>query len=99
MIMAVSVISKIWLALNKYLFPQAFYTRPKDCYDLHWPMRCGRLNVHFGVGGSLNAISQDLEDIWSEAIQGYLDIPLKDLKVGICRNPQMKFSIIYSKWC
>ena len=44
-------------------------------------MRRGRLNVHAGIGGSLSSISQDLEDIWGEAIEGHLDIPLKDLKV------------------
>ena len=47
-------------------------------------MRRGRLNIHPGVGGSLSAIVQDLEDLWGEAIEEHLDIPLKDLKVAIC---------------
>lgn len=60
---------------------QALYVNPEDYYNLHWPMRRGRLNVHKGVGGSLTAVLQDLELIWGSAIQNILDIPLKDLKV------------------
>ncbi len=62
---------------------QAFYVNPHDPYDLHWPLRHGSLNVHDGVGGSLTAIAQDLEDIWGTIIQEQLDIPLKDLKVSV----------------
>ena len=46
-------------------------------------MRRGHLNIHPGIGGSLTAIAQDLHHIWAEAIEGHLDIPLKDLMVRI----------------
>lgn len=60
---------------------QAVYVSPSDCYDTHWPMIRGQLNVHAGPGGSLTAVLADLETIWSNVIQKHLDIPLKDLKV------------------
>ena len=53
-------------------------------------MRRGRLNIHPGVGGSLSAIAQDLHDIWGEAIEGHLDIPLKDLMVRFFISFAMK---------
>lgn len=40
------------------------------------------MNLHPGPGGSLTAVLADLEVIWSHAIQKYLEIPLKDLKVS-----------------
>lgn len=55
---------------------------PSDCYDVHWPIVRGQLNVHSGPGGSLTAVLADLETIWGHIIQKQLDIPLKDLKVG-----------------
>lgn len=61
---------------------QALYVNPSDCYNIHWPMVRGQLNVHAGPGGSLTAVLADLETIWSHVIQKQLDIPLKDLKVG-----------------
>lgn len=54
---------------------------PKSDFDIHWPVRRGRLNLHSGVGGSLTAVLADLEVIWTNVIQQYLDIPIKDLKV------------------
>ena len=56
--------------------------RPGDHYNLHWPIRRGRFNIHNNVGGTLSAIMQDLEDLWSMAIEKYLDIPIKDLQVS-----------------
>lgn len=61
---------------------QAVYVNPSDCYNVHWPIVRGQLNVHAGPGGSLTATLADLETIWGHVIQKQLDIPLKDLKVG-----------------
>ncbi|KAH0630123.1 hypothetical protein JD844_012771 [Phrynosoma platyrhinos] len=61
---------------------EALYVNPLDCYNIHWPIRRGQLNLHSGPGGSLTAVLADLEVIWSHAIQKYLEIPLKDLKVS-----------------
>lgn len=66
---------------------QALYVNPLDCYNIHWPIRRGQLNIHPGPGGSLTAVLADIEVIWSHAIQKYLEIPLKDLKVN--RNSQL----------
>lgn len=60
---------------------QALYVNPSDCYNIHWPMVRGQLNMHAGPGGSLTAVLADLEVIWSHVIQKHLEIPLKDLKV------------------
>ena len=64
------------------LTSQAFYLGPNEPYDLRWPIRRGKLNLHSGPGGSLTSVLQDLCDLWSTAIQKYLDIPIKDLKVS-----------------
>lgn len=61
---------------------QAVYVNPSDCYNVHWPIVRGQLNVHSGPGGSLTAVLADLETIWGHIIQKQLDIPLRDLKVG-----------------
>lgn len=61
---------------------QGLYVNPSDCYNIHWPVVRGQLNVHAGPGGSLTAVLADLEAIWSHVIQKHLEIPLKDLKVG-----------------
>ncbi|XP_054834793.1 actin-related protein 8 [Eublepharis macularius] len=63
---------------------EALYVNPLDCYNVHWPIRRGQLNLHSGPGGSLTAVLADLEVIWSHAIQKYLEIPLKDLKYYRC---------------
>ncbi|XP_058027743.1 actin-related protein 8 [Ahaetulla prasina] len=63
---------------------EALYVNPLDCYNVHWPIRRGQLNLHLGPGGSLTAVLADLEDIWSYAIQKYLEISLKDLKYYRC---------------
>ena len=60
------------------------YVNPEDPYNVHWPIRRGRLNLHSGVGGSLTAVLNDMETIWSWSIQNVLDIPIKDLKVCYC---------------
>ncbi|TNN54408.1 Actin-related protein 8 [Liparis tanakae] len=59
---------------------EALYVNPTDCYNIHWPIVRGQLNVHAGTGGSLTAVLADLETIWSHVIQKQLEIPLKDLK-------------------
>ncbi|KAK7483653.1 hypothetical protein BaRGS_00025086 [Batillaria attramentaria] len=59
---------------------EALYVSPKEGYQLSWPMRHGRLNIHDKPGGSLTAVLADLESIWSSAIYSQLQIPTKDLK-------------------
>lgn len=59
---------------------EVLYLNPKSDFNIHWPIRRGRLNLHSGVGGSLTAVLADLETIWGTVIHQYLDIPLKDLK-------------------
>ncbi|GAA6220078.1 actin-related protein 8 [Lates japonicus] len=63
---------------------EALYVNPSDCYNIHWPIVRGQLNVHPGPGGSLTAVLADLETIWSHVIQKHLEIPLKDLKYYRC---------------
>ncbi|KAL6119946.1 actr8 [Pungitius sinensis] len=63
---------------------EALHVNPSDCYNIHWPIVRGQLNVHAGAGGSLTAVLADLETIWSHVIQKQLEIPLKDLKYYRC---------------
>ncbi|XP_077585494.1 actin-related protein 8 [Stigmatopora nigra] len=63
---------------------EALYVKPTDCYNIHWPIVRGQLNVHSGPGGSITAVLADLETIWSHVIQKNLEIPLKDLKYYRC---------------
>jgi len=49
-------------------------------YNVHFPFRRGDLHLHPSVGGSLSSILLDLEAIWVNSIQHYLDIPHADLK-------------------
>lgn len=60
---------------------EALHIKPGDRYQVHWPMRRGRLNLHDGPGGTLTAVLEDIETLWSIAIQTHLDIPIKDLKI------------------
>ena len=62
---------------------QALLVEPNKEYNVHWPIRRGRLNVHEGPCGTLTSVLSDLELIWGYAIQNMLDIPLKDLKVNL----------------
>ncbi|KAL8621355.1 hypothetical protein ACOMHN_053376 [Nucella lapillus] len=59
---------------------EAIYVNPKDGYQLSWPMKRGRLNLHGRGGGSLTAVMADLEAIWTSVIYNQLQIPAKDLK-------------------
>ncbi|MEE6501718.1 hypothetical protein FKM82_004301 [Ascaphus truei] len=63
---------------------EALFINPTDCYNLHYPIRRGQLNLHPGPGGSLTAVLTDLETIWSHVIQKLLEIPRKDLKYYRC---------------
>ncbi|CAH2313116.1 actin-related 8 [Pelobates cultripes] len=63
---------------------EALYVKPADCYNIHYPIRKGQLNIHSGPGGSLSAVITDLETIWSHVIQKLLEIQLKDLKYYRC---------------
>ncbi|ELT94986.1 hypothetical protein CAPTEDRAFT_229124 [Capitella teleta] len=59
---------------------EALHMDPSEPYDLHWPIRHGRLHLHRGPSGSLSSVLKDLEDIWGWVIRYKLDVPLKDLK-------------------
>ncbi|XP_076469344.1 actin-related protein 8-like [Babylonia areolata] len=59
---------------------EALYINPKDGYQLSWPIKRGRLNLHSKAGGSMTAVLADLESIWSSVIYSQLQIPTKDLK-------------------
>ena len=60
------------------------YIKPSEAYRLSWPISCGQLNVCPNISGmSVTALIQDIQDIWGYAIQEYLDIPIKDLKVEL----------------
>ncbi|XP_041128896.1 actin-related protein 8-like [Polyodon spathula] len=63
---------------------EALNVNPTDCYNIHWPIRRGQMNLHAGPGGTLTAVMADLETIWSYAIQKSLEIPLRDLKYYRC---------------
>ncbi|KAI0239859.1 Actin-related protein 8 [Lamellibrachia satsuma] len=55
---------------------EALYTQPSDCYNLHWPIQRGRLNIHSnGPNGTLTAVLLQLERIWGYAMETYLSIP------------------------
>ena len=68
---------------------------PREPYDMHWPVRRGSLNVHSGVGGSMSAILQDLEDIWSTVLHIYLNIPRTDIKVCLNIIPRQTKVVVY----
>jgi hypothetical protein len=59
------------------------YIKPGTGYSINWPVRRGRLNLHDGPGGTVNAVMADIESIWGTALETFLDIPVKDLKVCI----------------
>ena len=52
----------------------------REEYNLHFPIRRGRLNIHDGVGGSPTAVLADLAAIWSYAIKTGLGVPLSLLE-------------------
>ncbi|XP_071817516.1 actin-related protein 8-like [Apostichopus japonicus] len=58
---------------------KALYLEKPEDYNIHWPVRKGSLNIHKGIGGSLTSVLQDLESIWSTAIENHLSIPRQDL--------------------
>jgi len=47
-------------------------------YNVHFPWRRGRFNLHSGIGGSQASVLNDLGDIWEWAISQKLGIPLKN---------------------
>ncbi|RWS17454.1 actin-related protein 8-like protein [Dinothrombium tinctorium] len=57
----------------------ALYLKPSEPYHVRWPIRRGQLNVHSGIGGSINSIISDLERIWAYFIETKLNINLKTL--------------------
>lgn len=65
---------------------QILHLNPALDYNVHFPIRRGELNIHSGIGGSLTSVLTDLQTIWSWIINYKLDIPLKDLKVGLLYN-------------
>lgn len=46
-------------------------------YNIHFPWRRGRFNLHAGIGGSLNSVLNDLENIWDWTLSEKLGIPRK----------------------
>lgn len=57
------------------------FINAKDGYQLSWPIKRGRFNLHNKAGGTLTSVLADLETIWSTVIMSHLHIPLKDFKV------------------
>lgn len=54
---------------------EALYVQPSDCYNLHWPIQRGKLNIHSnGPNGTLTAVLLQLERIWGVAMETLLDI-------------------------
>ncbi|XP_043236249.1 actin-related protein 8-like [Amphibalanus amphitrite] len=53
---------------------QALTLDPSGPYNIHFPVRRGRLNVHPGPGGSLTAVMADLYTIWLHCIERLLGI-------------------------
>lgn len=58
--------------VEKLFGDEALRVRPGSDFDVFWPMRRGRLNLHKGIGGSLTAALHDLKDIWDWAIREHL---------------------------
>jgi len=63
-------------------------------------MRRGSLNIHSGPGGSVSAVLQDLEDIWTTVLSTHLNIPRADIKVrlrngGKQTNCYLSFCLIF----
>ena len=65
------------------------YLPPGSDYVVYKPFRYGRLNLRHsggsggggGEGHSLSFLMNMLEDLWSKAIEEYLEIERKDFKV------------------
>ncbi|MGH0167785.1 UNVERIFIED_CONTAM: hypothetical protein FKN15_053689 [Acipenser sinensis] len=75
----------------------ALLVNPTDCYNIHWPIRRGQINLHGGPGGTLTAVMANLETIWSYAIQKFLEIPLRDLKAPMALFYPATFGIVGQK--
>ena len=63
---------------------QALTLDPSSPYNIHFPVRRGRMNIHPGPGGSLTAVVADLRTIWLHCIERLLGIPRADLEVREC---------------
>ena len=59
---------------------EALYVKPTDCYNLHWPIRGGRFNLHSSPGGTLTSVLQHLETLWASAIEKHLGILKSEFK-------------------
>lgn len=64
---------------NFLIGDDALYIDEADCYDLHWPIVRGQLNVHDGPHGSLTSVITNLETHWTKAIEHFLHIPKNEL--------------------
>ncbi|XP_037078892.1 actin-related protein 8-like [Pollicipes pollicipes] len=53
---------------------------PSCPYNVHFPMRRGRLNLHSGPGGSRSSVMADLEVIWLHCIERLLGITRAELE-------------------
>ena len=58
---------------------QALYLPPSAGYLVYKPLRYGRLNTAGGTR-SLSSVLNQLEDLWSKAIEEFLDIPQREFK-------------------
>ena len=68
--------------------PQVLYLPPNSNYTIMKPIRHGKLNV--GPHCSLSCVLSQLEDLWTKAIEDYLDVPRRDFKV---RETKSYFSL------
>lgn len=62
----------------------ALYADKNDCYELHWPIAKGRLNIHGKVHGSISVVLSDIEHLWKKAIESFLKISPQDLRKYKC---------------
>ena len=66
------------LSLPCTLF-QVLYLPPNAGYKVCKPIKSGRLNV--APSQTLSCVLSQLEDLWTRAIEEYLDLPRKEFKV------------------
>ena len=60
-------------------FHKVLYLPPNSGYEVFKPIQNGVLNVT--PSSSLSSVLSQLEDLWTRAIEEYLDLPRKDFKV------------------
>ncbi|CAD5115283.1 DgyrCDS4276 [Dimorphilus gyrociliatus] len=48
---------------------EALLLSPDAPYNIHWPVKCGRLNLHSKVNGGITGVQSDLTDIWKWVLE------------------------------